>query len=265
MAQFWGYDSDTRRKFSPGLWGNCPWDGIRSGIVDGIAFEDDFEGGPLVTAGAQAAYGRYHGFADTGGSTADAAEQFGALTFSSDNDNEGASIALQVACLQITKAAGDLWFEARFKVSTIADTHFGLFVGLIDAATLSATVPIAAAGTLADENLVGFWRLEGDGDKLDTYYKADGVTAVAVAADAVTLVAATYKRVGMRYSHEQDKLFFYDDGDVLADTKTIPNATGTDFPADAILRPVFAVLNAASIAGGSATLDHWAFAQLTTP
>lgn len=265
MAQFWGYDSDTRRKFSPGLWGNCPWDGIKSGVVDGIAFEDDFEGGPLVTAGAQAAYGRYHGFADTGGSTATAAEQFGAITFSSDDDNEGASIALQVACIQITKAAGDLWFEARFKTSTIADTKHGIFVGLIDAATLSATVPIAADGTLADENLVGFWRLEGDGNQMDTYYKADGITAVAVKADAVTLVADAYKRVGMRYSHEQRKLFFYDDGDALADTKTIPDATGTDFPADAILRPIFAVLNATGTTPGNSTLDWWACAQLVTP
>ena len=72
MAQFWGYDVGTRRKFSPGLWGNCPWDGIKSGLVDGIAFEDDFEGGPIVSAGAQAAYGRYYGFADTGGSVASA-------------------------------------------------------------------------------------------------------------------------------------------------------------------------------------------------
>ena len=265
MAQFWGYDSGTRRKFSPGLWGNCPWDGIKSGLVDGIAREDDFEGGPIVAAGAQAVYGSYYGFADTGGSVADAGEQFGALTFSSDGDNEGASIALQVACLQITKAAGDLWFEATFKTSTIADTKHGIFVGLIEAASLSATVPIAANGTLADQNLVGFWRLEGDGDKMDTYYKANGVTAVAVAADALTLVAATYKRVGIRYSRDEHNLYFYDDGVVLADSKAIPDATGTDFPADAILRPVFAVLNATAISPGSSTLGWWAFAQLSMP
>jgi len=263
MGQFWGYDSETRRRFSPGLWGNCPWDGIRSGIVDGIAFEDDFVQGPLVTAGAQALYGNYHGFADTGGSVADAAAQFGALTFSSDNDNEGASLACAIASLQITQNAGDLWFEARFKTSTIADTKHGIFVGLIDAATLSATVPIAADGTLADEDLVGFWRLEGDGDKMDTYYKAGGITAVAVCADAVTLVADTYKRVGVRYSKSEKKLYFYDDGVTLVDTKTIPNATGTDFPADVILRPIFAVLNATSSSPGTSTLDWWAFAQVS--
>lgn len=265
MAHFWGYDSDTRRKFSPGLWGNCPWDGIRSGIVDGIAFEDDFITGPLVAAGAQALYGNYHGFASTGGSGADAGVQFGALTLSSDGDDEGASLAAAIASLQITKAAGDLWFEARVKSSTITDTKHGFFIGLIDAATLSATVPIAADGTLADQNLVGFHRLEGDGDKLDTYYKADGVTAVAVKADAVTLVADTYVRVGMRFSHETGKLYFYADGAELPDTKTIPNATGTDFPADAILRPIFAVLNATGTTPGSSTIDWWAWAQLGTP
>ena len=263
MAHFWGYDSGTRRKFSPGLWGNCPWDGIKSGIVNGIAFDDDFEGGPIVAAGAQAAYGHYYGFASTGGSVVDAAEQFGALTFSSDNDDEGASIALQVACLQITQNGGDLWFEARFKTSTITDTKHGIFVGLIDAATLGATVPIAADGTLADENLVGFWRLEGDGDKMDTYYKADSVTAVAVQADAVTLVAATYKLVGMRYVKSEKKLYFFDDGVALATTKTIPNAAGTDFPADVILRPVFAVLNATNTTPGNSSLDWWGFAQVS--
>ena len=76
MAQFWGYDVGTRRKFSPGLWGNCPWDGIKSGLTDGIAFEDDFEGGPIVTAGSQAAFGKYYGFGSTGGGVADAGEGY---------------------------------------------------------------------------------------------------------------------------------------------------------------------------------------------
>lgn len=263
MGQFWGYDSETRRKFSPGLWGDCPWDGIKSGIRDGIAFEDDFIGGPIIAAGAQALYGNYYGFGSTGGGGADAGLQFGALVFSSDDDNEGASIAGAIACLQITQNAGDLWFEARFKTSTITDTKHGIFVGLIDAATLGATVPITASGTLADENLVGFHRLEGDGDKMDTYYKADGVTAVAVQADAVTLVADTFKRVGMRYSQSEKKLFFYDDGVALSSTKTIPNATGTDFPADAIFRPVFAVLNATGTSPGNSTLEWWAWCQVS--
>src|SRR5574343_1628223 len=259
MAQFWGYDSDTRRKFSPGLWGNCPWSGIRNGIVEGIAFEDDFLAGPIKAAGAVSHIGNYNCFADTGGSIADANAQFGAITLASDDDNEGASLAVALASLYITKAAGDMWFEARVKFSTIANTTIGAFIGLIDSATLSATVPIAADGTLADENLVGFWRLEGDGDALDTYYKADGVTAVAVKADAVTLVADTYVRIGMRFSHETGKLYFYADGVELADNKTIPNATGTDFPADAILRPVFAVLNATGTTPGSSTIDWWAW------
>lgn len=263
MAQFWGYDSETRRRFSPHLWGDCPWDGIMSGSADGIAYQDDFVVGPLVAAASQALYGNYHGFASTGGSVADAGVQFGALTFSSDGDNEGASLACAIASMQITQNAGDAWWECRFKTSTITNDKHGIFAGLIDAATLSATVPIAAAGTLADENLVGFHRLEGDGDKMDTYYKADGVTAVAVQADAVTLVADTYKRVGMRYAKAEKKLYFYDDGVPLSTTKTIPNATGTDFPADAILRPVFAVLNATATSPGNSTLDWWAFAQVS--
>ena len=139
-------------------------------------------------------------------------------------------------------------------------------VGLIGAATLSATVPIAADGTLADINLVGFHRLEGDGDQIDFVYKADGVTQVTVASDILStaLVADTAVRLGFHYEEDTALLTFYVNGTPSATTKTIPSDTGTDFPADVLLSPCMAVLNATGTTPGASRMDMWCTAQLNS-
>jgi len=162
------------------LWADCPWSDIQDDPNKGQSFWDDFTLGSTVAAGAEAGTRLYKGFADTGGSVVDAAELGGALTFSSDGDNEGASLMSLATSFVLTQDGGDFWFEARIKKSTIADTKHGFFLGLANSLTLSATVPIAADGTIADENLVGFHNLEADGDTVDSIYKADGVTQVTV-------------------------------------------------------------------------------------
>jgi hypothetical protein len=44
-------------------------------------------------------------------------------------------------------------------------------------------------------------------------------------------------------------LTFFLNGLNLADTKVVPNATGSDFPADVFLRPVIAMLHGSGVAG----------------
>ena len=113
---------------------------------------------------------------------------------------------------------------------------------------------------------MGFLRdsAASNGAQMSTVYQAGGVSPVTVQASAVSLTAATAVRVGMRYNHEASTLYFYQNGVQLSGSKVVPNATATDFPAVAILRPVFAVLSETSSAGTSA-LDWWAFAQLGSP
>ena len=255
--------NDADSKFSPFIWKDCPLRELRDGTVEGWFDEDDFMSFVPVTAGSVASFGGYHGFADTGGTVVVADEVGGAVTLSSDGDNEGASIARQIKAFQISRSHGKLWFEARVKSSTIADTKHGFFLGLIDTATLSATVPIAADGTLADENLVGFHRLEGDGDQVDAVYKANGVTQVTVQADALgtALVADTYKKLGMIYNPADYKLKFYENGVEIA-SYTVVAAAGTDFPNDVRMGLVFAVLNATASTPGSSTIDKFRIAQL---
>lgn len=254
--------SDTSRSPSPSIWSDCPFLEILAGVVDGVAFHDDFLNGPRVSAGAEAASGAYRGFASTGGLVTDGGEIGGTLDLSSDGDDEGASFRTSCAPFQIDRSLGKFWFETRVKSSTIADTKHGIFVGLLENVALTATVPIAAAGTLSDNNLCGFHRLEGDGDKFDTVYKANGVTQVTLQADAVTLVADTWVKLGIVFDPKDNSLSFYADGVKLSTTYTIPAADGTDFPNDVRLGLAIAVLNATASTPGSTEIDWWRAAQL---
>jgi hypothetical protein len=267
-----GTSNTTAREWSPNIWHDCPWASIREGVIPGLAWEFNF--GLMRTSADIAAAEAYWAhdlkvFGSTGGSIAVGDEYGGSATFAADGDNEGVGLGWMGYPLQIDRGKGKLWFEVHLKTSTITDTKHGFFVGLIDSSALSATVPIAAAGTLADENFVGFHRLEGDGDKLDTVYKANGVTQVTVGTDAVTLVADTYKKVGMKFEPGVDPisggtnyLSFYADNLRLADDKEIPSGDGTDFPNDVRLGFVFALLNATGSTPGSTTLACARVAQL---
>jgi hypothetical protein len=253
--------SDTSRCPSPSIWADCPAAEIDAGYKDGIHIFDDFGSGSLVDAGAETTYGPYRGFADTGGSVADGAAWGGELTFSSDGDNEGAGLRTN-APFQIARAQGKFWFEARVKTSTIADTKHGIFLGLTESTPITATSPIAAAGTLADINFVGFHRLEGDGDYFDTVYKADGQSQGTVKADAVQIVADTYVKLGMVFDPSTNVLKFYENGVPLADSYTVTATAGNPFPNDVRLGMLMSVLNATGTTPGSSSMDWWRAAQL---
>lgn len=253
---------DSGRGPSQSIWSDCPVLEIVNGITEGIILFDDFLSGPRVAAGAEAAYSNYRGFASTGGLVADAGEWGGVLDLSSDGDDEGASFRTSCSPFQIARGQGKLWMEARVKTTTIADTKHGLFVGLMADNALTATVPLTAAGAIADVNIVGFHRLEGDGDQFDTVYKADGVTQVSLQTDAVTIVADTWVKLGMVFDPKNNQLSFYKNGVKLATTYTMAAAAGTDFPNDVRMGFVIAVLNATASTPGSSRIDWVRVAQL---
>lgn len=255
--------------FSDHVWGDCPLGGLRDNSVSGWLFEDDFLSFPVTPATTEGNWGQYAQFSSTGGTITAGTGQGGEAIFASDGDNEGASIRTLATPFKINRSTKKLWFGARVKFSTITDTKNGVFFGLMENAALTATVPIAADGTIADQNLVGFWRREGDGDAVDTIYRANGVAMAAVGADAVTIAADTYVVFEMKYEPDPDLhvgtkylLTFYANGVRLADTKQIPSTDGDDFPNDVALGLVFAVLNATGSTPGNATLDKWRCAQL---
>jgi hypothetical protein len=100
---------------------------------------------------------------------------------------------------------------------------------------------IAAAGTLTDKDLVGFWRLEGDGDKLDLVHNTAGGGGIStLAADAVTLVADTWIKLGVYC--DGTTVYFYANG-VLVNSVAL---TATNFPDGEEMALYFAITMAAS-------------------
>lgn len=260
--------ADTSRNPSASVWGRCPWDAIQAGVISGTTFYDDFESFPKTPATTEGNWGRYAQFSGTGGVITAGTGTGGEATFGSDDDNEGASLRTLATPFKISRDNFRLWFEVRAKLSTVADTKFEWFCGLMEDAALTSTVPITAtAATLADQNLVGFYRTESDGDAVATTYKANGVTAVTLQAIGLVPAADTYFKLGMKFEPNTDqaglyRLSFYGNGTRLTTSYQIASAAGTDFPNDVGLGLVFAVRNAAGSSPGTATIDWWKAAQL---
>lgn len=267
----------TDRWRSPGIWHNVNVAAIQENATFGNYMYDDFSWAPVLTTPTittEALYARgYKAFGSSGGTIVPAGlSRGGGLTFTETDDNQGFSLATIARPFRIARTYGRFAFEARLKINNITDLDTNLFVGFGDSMTLSATVPLTATGTLADENLVGFHREEADGDQFNTSYKADGVTAVNVGTDVVNtgnnttaaIVADTFFKLGMKFEpfgvHGANYLTFYINGIELADKKQIPSAAGTDFPNDVDLGFVIAGL-CGSNNDSILTLDWWAAAQ----
>jgi hypothetical protein len=261
--------------YSGSIWGDCPVEALRSGLVAGCFWEKRFNSIPITPPTTEGNWGDMAAFTDTGGTmTADTTEVGGGVAIGSDGDNEGASMRTVIAPVKIILTGGDFWFEARVLTSTITDAKHNIFLGLCENVAFTATVPITATGALADKNLVGFQRPESartvagtGGAIMNAVYKADGVTAVTVQTDAVALVASTYTNLGLKFVPKRNigtgagYLYWYQDGVKVA-SKLIPSAAGTDFPNDIALGFAFAVLNATATTPGTSTIKHVRMAQL---
>jgi hypothetical protein len=251
---------------SPSIWGDCPLEEIAAGRRPARIVWDDFTNIPVLTTPtitAEAAWGNgYAAHSHSGGTLVSGGSKEGDIVLT--ESDAGQDVAIKTIALPFTiirASHNDLWFEARVKVNTIADDAHSFFLGLGDSMTLATAVPIATTAALADENLCGFFRLAADGDKLSTTYKANGVTAVVVGDDAVTLVADTYIRLGMKYRASDYELTFWSDGVELADHYHVIAAAGTAFPNDVAMGMVLALLCGSSD-DAIVTMDWWKCVQL---
>jgi|TARA_Y100000310_G_scaffold199226_1_gene199214 hypothetical protein len=219
----------------------------------GTFFMDDFV--PYTAEG-------YTVYADTGGTIADLATEAGGairlLTDATDNDELHAQLGTATSAPFKFASSMPMWFEARIRTNTIADTKLPFFVGMAEeAAAASAFMGDAGAlANLADMDWVGFFRTEADGDKLDTVHLTETGTATEVAADAVTLVADTWINVG--WYCDGTTVTFYADGVALATTVAIAAA---EFPDTEELSPIIGCKNA-SAAGFQLDMDWWWALQL---
>jgi hypothetical protein len=268
---------DTTNRWSPSIWDDCPVDEMKEDPARGVYLCYDFVKAPVlvtptITTEAYYADG-LKAFGSSGGTLLPGnILGGGGLIATETDDNEGIGLATVNLPFKLSTTSGKFWFEARLKTNTVTDTRHGFVVGLWAQQTLSATVPIAAAGTLADNNFVGFHRLEADGDQIDTVYKADGQTQVIVDGDAISttagvhtaagsLAADTYIKLGMVFDPATSKLAWYINGVKLPDTYTVTTTAGNPFPNDVQMGLCFAML-CASADDAVVTIDHITAAQL---
>ena len=242
------------------FWADCP---LQGSLIDpglGYGLQDNFVdvglSGTITTIISQAGTGKYLVFGGASSTIAPDAALGGGLTLGLTDIDQATSITTKQTPFQVTSGAGSLWFEARVKTSTITTAEQAFFVGLMDTTAQTATVPLTATGTIADINCVGFHKQEANTTAFDTSYKANTVTAVEVNSDVGTLAANTYIKLGFKFDTSNNVLSFYINGVLQAAQKTIPDDTGTDFPADVTLAPVFAIL-AATADDESFTIDWY--------
>jgi len=270
--------TDTTRGPSPVIWADCPWSEIFNQVGQGqggYQFFDDFlHGGitPTITTAIDLTGGSgYSAFGSAGATMTYDDVAGGAIVLTEATADESLTLYTENHPYRISQDAGKLWFEARIKCSGIVTNANSFFVGLMDTTTPTDAVPLTATGALADMNLVGFHAPEANTSAFDASYKADGVTAVEVNSDIGTLVADTYVKLGMVYdptpstTGTKAQLVFYVDGAKQASVATIPDATGTDFPADIGLGLGIALAVGAGAETDTLTMDWWRVAQLVDP
>lgn len=247
---------------SPGLWGPCRFTDVLTDPNQGFIARDDFTIFPThastASGAVSGALGSYLVYIYQGGAIADNGVG-GVLKFSSDGDNEGAALGTEVAPFEV-RAGTKLWFEARVKTSTITNDKHGIFVGLLEKAAVAAAVPIATTGALADKSLIGFHRLEGDGDQFDTVYRKAGQAVQTVKADAVEIEADTFYKLGFHFDGKE--LTYYLNGRALPDKVSAASIAAATFPREIGLGLVFAVMNATGTTPGDSSIDWIQAVQL---
>ncbi len=236
------FTANTNRARSANIWSDCKWSLIQNGTRNGVAIFDDFTetallASPTLTSQIDYANG-WKAFASAGGTIAPSGLQGGGIVMTETDDNQATHIATVALPFLISRDYGKFWFECRLKTNTITDLDRGFFVGLVEQQTLSAIIPIVAAGTMADANFVGFHATEADSDQIAAVYKANGQTQV-TADDILTtalgtsaLVADTYIKLGMKYNPTDYSFRFYVNNVEISTSYTMPTAAGTSFPND---------------------------------
>ncbi len=240
---------------SPGLWGLAPRDVFYDPAV-AYGISKDFVNLPILVDGADAIIaesGQWKGFGSTGAAAVSGRVMTGAEGYyklASDTDNEGASIGREITQFLLTRDAEEFFFECSLQVTATTTLDIGFFVGMFGVTALTNAIPCEQGGELSDHNFVGFHYPEADTTTYDTVYHADGVdsgTHTKVGDGVGTIAAGTYVKLGMHL--KKGVMTWFQNGLPFADTKAVPNATGTDFPADVTLRPIIAMLHGSGQAG----------------
>lgn len=225
---------------SPLIWDNCPIIDFEHNPVKGMHYFTDFSDGIVVAsnqstaaAAALGTTGDWAGFTANGPTISTLATNYkGVVRIFATADNLDAIIAYPktaqtAGCFAFTLGK-KLWMEMRIAQDSHTDSEGTAFMGFAQQGLLSTGALIAADEVgMADVDYVGFQRIYADGDKLDTMYTTSGTVDDTVKADAVTVVATAWQKLGIYC--DGTTVFFYADGVLLADSIVLSDS---NFPTD---------------------------------
>lgn len=264
------------------LWANVPLEYI-FGFSDrnaGIGLIDDFVGfGP--TAAVASNVGRYasngvayKSFEENSTSIAGSAAAGGVVALTAtntDNDDVNIQAGGGATCPfgVVPGTHGTLFFEARFKVNSVAASIANFFVGLAGAGACVTDGIISDSNAfVTNKSFLGFGRLDSSTTALGLFYNRNGGTTGTVAAVG-TLAADTYIKAGFRWSGRSPNFLVpYINGvamDGIAGTSKIVSAaaTGATPWPDALMTLFAGIKQISTGTAGILTLDWWAAAQLS--
>lgn len=211
---------------SGGIWGRCPCD-IEP--LHWTVINEDFVNWDQ-TAGIASQLSGVH---DSNASAALLATETGGVvrlsTYATANNEASIVSGDNTAGFCKITAAKRLFFECRFRVAQIANSVGNIFLGLSQEAMGGANL-ITDSDAMADADYVGWQILAADGDQVEPVYSTYGGTTRVVKADAQTLVAATWYKVGF-YVVNDEITYCINGAPITACTLTHPvKITATDVP-----------------------------------
>jgi hypothetical protein len=273
-------DAVNSRGPSPSIWADCPVHTFLNDPSKGMHRFDDFKNSIVqketasatdFTSGVGHIIGDINWYAyvesDKLVDCAIQADDDGHLKLDTDGTDDDVDVIVAgdnvVASIRSPKEGESkkFWFEVRLQVSTITDTDLSWFVGLMQPGQAGNGTPLGAAPTApADVDYFGFFVAEADGDDCTIIYnEATSGTAQSDTGE-ITLVAATWVRLGMKLVINGDsvKMRFYEDGVDLGDDAAIDlSASDANWPGDTNMDLIVAVTSGAAGADGDHLLIDW--------
>lgn len=175
--------------------------------------------------------------------------EHGILTVSgATTDNDECYICMPYGMCQIdtTYPQGKVYFETRVKRDVLTDATGSFSVGLAKVSDVAAAMLTDGTGVMeANVDHISFVNLTDDADHVDFTFGATGQTYNTLLANAATLVADTWIKLGFLFDYaagDGNVLKFFVDGvhiNRVSNTVSQAIAAGSTFPNDALLAPYF--------------------------
>lgn len=260
---------------SPKIWADCPTILLTQEPAKGVHLFDDFKNSVVSLVGDSATdlatklcnvIGdvNWYAYIDTDKrvDVALQADDSGVLMLDDDGTDDNVYMITtgnNVAGVINTPKKGErkrFWFEARVKMSTVTNTDLGLFVGLAQPGEAKDGHILGALGALAAVDYFGFWIQEADGDDVCVVYNESGAGTAQAVHDALTMVANTWYRIGMRLDVDSDIIKCYVDGVYLGTTYDI-DVSSVNFPSDTDMDVLIGISSGATGENGDNLKIDW--------